>query len=206
MQRYHPLRLLCGPALLFAGQRAWAPEYHGQVFYHGYPVPGATVTMSEGAKQFSIVTDEQGLYSFPELTDGPWKIEIDMRGFAPVSGQVMVAPNIAQGKWEMKQLDLSQMLAEMKVSAAPLQSPLARRDDEKPAPVDRVSPPTEEIAEKAADGLLINGSSNNAATSKYSIAPAFGNRRLGAKSLYTGGFGTVIDNSAFDARPYFAAR
>ena len=50
--------------------------------------------------------------------------------------------------------------------------------------------------------MLINGSDNNAATSKYSLAPAFGNRRPGSKALYTGSLGAIVSNSVFDARPY----
>ena len=50
--------------------------------------------------------------------------------------------------------------------------------------------------------MLINGSENNAATSQYSLAPAFGNRRPGQKGLYNGSIGAIVDNSALDARPY----
>ena len=50
--------------------------------------------------------------------------------------------------------------------------------------------------------MLINGSESNAATSQYSMSPAFGNHRPGQKGLYNGSFGATIDNSVFDARPY----
>ncbi len=43
---------------------------------------------------------------------------------------------------------------------------------------------------------------NNAATSQYELSHAFGNRRPGSKSLYTGGLSAIIENSEFDARPY----
>ena len=52
---------------------AWtasASEYHGRVMYGGVPVPGATVTVTEGTKQLSTVTDGQGVYEFPDLADG----------------------------------------------------------------------------------------------------------------------------------------
>lgn len=62
--------------------------------------------------------------------------------------------------------------------------------------------PGEEIGAQVSDGFLLNGSENNAATSKYSISPAFGNLRPGVKSLYTGSVGFVVNNSVFDARPY----
>jgi hypothetical protein len=62
--------------------------------------------------------------------------------------------------------------------------------------------PAESEDERSADGYLVNGSVNNAATSRYSTNPAFGNTRSGNKALYTGGFETILDNSTTDARPY----
>ena len=49
--------LLCG---FFAGtlERAQATEYFGQVTYGGVPVPGATVTATQGSKAASVVTDQ----------------------------------------------------------------------------------------------------------------------------------------------------
>ena len=54
---------------------AWASEYHGFVTFSGLPVPGATVTVTQGGKKFVTVTDTQGFYSFPTLADGPASIE-----------------------------------------------------------------------------------------------------------------------------------
>lgn len=191
--------------MLVASLSAWATEYHGQVFYQGAPVPGATVTMTQGAKQLTTVTDEQGLYEFPDLADGGWKIEIRMRGFEPLKGEVAIAPGSPQGSWELKQLDLQRMLAETKVTAPEAQPQLAQRSEEKPKPNEAAAPmppPPDDSAEKSADGLLINGTSNNANTSRFSLSPSFGNHRPGTKGLYTGGIGAVADNSIFDARPY----
>lgn len=199
-----PLRCLCGWLLLGACLSAYAAEYHGQVFYGGYPVPGATVTVTQGTKQFSTVTDQQGLYEFPQLPDGQWKIEIQMRGFATLNGQVTVAPHSPQGKWELQQLDLAQMLAAMKVSKPITLPQLAQRsaDQQAASQLPASMPPPDQGDDKSADGLLINGSQNNAATSQYSLSSAFGNRRPGARGLYTGGIGAVANNSIFDARPY----
>src|SRR6185437_3853177 len=57
-------------------------------------------------------------------------------------------------------------------------------------------------SEKASDGLLINGSVNNGASSAFAQSAAFGNNRRGLASLYNGGLGFVLDNSALDARSY----
>src|SRR5579872_7338064 len=99
-------RAVCAAALLLAAVSARATEYHGQVFYEGVPVPGATVTMAQGAKQISTVTDEQGIYEFPDLADGAWKIEIRMRGFETLTGEVKVASDQPQGAWNLKLLAL----------------------------------------------------------------------------------------------------
>src|SRR4029079_3681368 len=50
--------------------------------------------------------------------------------------------------------------------------------------------------------FLINGSVNNGAASPFAQPRAFGNNRTGQRSLYTGGLGIVLGNSAWDARPF----
>ncbi len=61
---------------------------------------------------------------------------------------------------------------------------------------------SEDLNAKAADGFLINGTANNGAASPFATNPAFGNNRIGLRSLYTGNFGFGLDNSALDARPF----
>src|SRR4029079_2704138 len=53
-----------------------------------------------------------------------------------------------------------------------------------------------------ADGYLVNGSVNNGAASPFAQLAAFGNNRRGQRSLYNGGIGVQLGNSAFDARPF----
>jgi trimeric autotransporter adhesin len=53
-----------------------------------------------------------------------------------------------------------------------------------------------------ADGFLINGSVNNGAASPFAQLAAFGNNRRNARSLYNGGVGLQLGNSALDARPF----
>ena len=193
--------------MLCASSLAAAREYHGQVFFNGVPVPGATVTVTQDGKRFSAVTDRQGLYEFADLADGAWKIEIEMRGFATLDGKVTVAGNQPQGNWELKLLNLAEMLAQAQV-AKPLQArPAAKAETapQQPAEAQSAAPPPEESNEQAADGLLINGSQNNAATSQFNLSPAFGNRRPGTKGLYNGSIGAIADNAVFDARPYSLA-
>jgi hypothetical protein len=206
---------------------ASASEYHGQVFFVGVPVPGAEVTVTQGEKHQSAITDRQGLYEFANLVEGVWKIRIEMRGFQTVDAEVTVAAETPQGSFELKLLALDKLLAEaqagkvesMPPAAAasaptpPLSAEAAKQGTgktaaqkgEEPKPGEAPAPPPQTPpdanAEKAADGLLVNGSESNAATSQFSLSPAFGNHRPGSKSLYNGGFSAIVDNSALDARP-----
>lgn len=201
---------LCALVCLCASSLAVAREYHGQVFFNGVPVPGATVTAAQGDKRFSAVTDRQGLYEFADLADGAWKIEIEMRGFSTLDGQVTVAANEPQGNWELKLLNLAEMLAQAQAAKPQQTRPAARAETvpqqaAQPAEAQNTAPPPDESNEQAADGLLINGSQNNAATSQFALSQAFGNRRPGTKGLYNGSIGAIADNAVFDARPYSLA-
>jgi hypothetical protein len=211
--RFSNISYICALVCLCASSLAAAREYHGQVFFNGMPVPGATVTVAQGDKRFSTVTDRQGLYEFADLADGGWKIQIEMRGFSILEDQVTVAANEPQGNWELKLLNLAEMLAQAQAA-----KPLQTRPASSPGTVPKVEAPktaeangtgapqpADDTAEKSADGLLINGSENNAATSQYSLSQAFGNRRPGTKGLYNGSIGAIADNSVFDARPYSLA-
>ena len=100
---------LCVFALLSGSIFAWGSEYHGLVTSNGLPVPGATVTVTQGGKKSVTITDTQGFYSFPSLTDGAATIDVEMTGFAGVKQDVTVAPDVVMGKSELKQLSLEQI-------------------------------------------------------------------------------------------------
>ena len=210
MRLWNPIRIsiLTGLMLLSALCVASATEYRGQVTFGGFPVPGATITATEETKTFSVVSDPGGLYSFADLSDGSWKIEIEMQCFAKLEAEVTVASNMAPGKWELTLLPIDQLTARSKLEQAPPTLPpvaaaptSAKKPDGTAGPAEIPKAPDEQ-AQESADGFLVNGSVNNAATSQYSLDRAFGNRRPNSKSLYTGGFATVLNNSALDARPY----
>ena len=95
---------------------AMASEYHGQIIFDGLPVPGSTVTVTatQGDKKVVAISDDQGIFSFPDLTDGKWSLEILMTGFAPVKREITVAPSAAQGTFELKLMSLDQIRAEVK--------------------------------------------------------------------------------------------
>jgi hypothetical protein len=198
--------LLC----LCASTVAAASDYYGQITFGGLPVPGATITATQGTKTFTVTSDEGGVYRFADLTDGTWKIQISLQCFATLDPEVTIAPNTPPGKWEMKLLPVDELKAlAAKVLPPPAPVPaLQTATTKKPeaaavpnAPVEIPKPP-DEGNQDSSDGFLVNGSVNNAATSQFSLNQAFGNRRSNTRNLYNGGFAAVIDNSALDARQY----
>jgi hypothetical protein len=205
-------RALCILALLAAASAAHASEFHGTVTYRGIPVPGATVTITQNGKPLATVTDTQGFYSFPKLTDGAATLQVQMTGFSPLQQAITVAPNAVMTAVELTQLSLAQIQTTLQpLPSAPLTSDQAtiipKRTGDSPKPQGNQlvtllpSASADQIADRATDGLLVNGSVNNAATSRYTLAPRFGNTASG-KSLYTFGANLRIDTSALDAKSY----
>jgi hypothetical protein len=99
-----------------------AAEHHGQVNYGGLPLPGATVTASQGDKKVSTIAGEDGAYSFPNLADGVWAMQVEMLCFAPLKQDVAVGANAPAGSWEMKLLPIEEIRASA-VAAPPAPLP-----------------------------------------------------------------------------------
>src|SRR5579871_3907309 len=97
-------------------------EHHGQVTFGGLPVPGATVTATQGARTFVGVTDQQGSYSFPDLPDGTWTFRVEMLLFATVQRDVTIAPGAPGDEWELTLLPAEQLKA---VANGPAALPLS---------------------------------------------------------------------------------
>lgn len=196
--------------LLPALQSAKASEYRGEIVTSGVAVPGATVVATQAGKTLRVITDASGAYRFDNLPDGPWHIRIEMLGFAPKEADIVVAAKQPAAMWELAMLPLDQALAlttaktalpAVQAASASTASLPTAQAGEQPATAEAAKPQGAE-REQPSDGLLVNGSTNNAATSKYSLDQAFGNNRSGSTSLYTGGLTLVVGNSALDARPY----
>ncbi len=210
---HRSLRLLCCVSVVLAASGlAFASDYQGLVSFGGVPVPGATVTVTQGGKKLVGITDMQGFYSFPALADGAATVEIQMTGFSTIEQSVTIAPDMGMGKWELKLLSLDQMRTELKpvpsagIAVAQVRSEVKKTGDAPKPQGDQAAAaaapaPPDDTAKSAQDGLLINGSVNNAATSQFSMAPRFGNTASG-KSLYTYMLNLVFDNSALDAKTY----
>src|ERR1700760_710557 len=119
--------------LVLAAQTLWAAEYHGRVRYGGVPVPGATVTLTQGLTELTTVTDSQGLYEFTNAAEGSWRISIELRGFAPMRGSVTIGATNDQGEWTLQMLELKDLLSMAQTEPATM-SPLKSRDKEQPKP------------------------------------------------------------------------
>ena len=96
------LGCVCALLFLVAGVGSAAADHYGQVTFRGLPVPGATVTASQGDKQFVTSTDQQGVYRLADLAEGLWTLRVQMIGFSTVSQDVNVAPDSPPSMWELK--------------------------------------------------------------------------------------------------------
>jgi hypothetical protein len=234
-----------------------AAEHKGQVKFGGLPVPGATVTATQGDRSFVAIADQQGNYTFADLPDGVWNFQVEMLGFAPVKQDVTISAGAGTSDWDLKMLPLDEIKAlaappppparvmltqsqetpqaagaatpqkssknKKGAAAAPANSQnsfqraaVNANPNAAPAPAASQSSAAEavptnssfgnqsagDLNQRASDGLLINGTVNNGASSPFAQAAAFGNNRRGPGSLYNGGIGLIEDNSALDARTF----
>lgn len=206
---------LCVIIVFLVPGRAAATEYHGQVTFGSLAVPGATVTATQGARMVFVITDQRGLFSFPDLTDGVWTMKVQMTGFSTVKQNVAITSNTPPAHWELQVLPLSQIKAEKAHPASPtseaagegnpsgLQAGPPGPGGQNPsAPGATAQGSQDNLSQLALPGLLINGSVNNGAASPFAKLPAFGNNRNGGNGLYRFGIGAILDNSALDAAPY----
>ncbi len=114
------LAIACLAASSFA---AFPGGYQGQVSFNGFAVPGVTVTATQGDKKFVAITDETGTFTFPDVTNGTWTLQIEMSGFVPMKDDVVVGANAPVAPpWELKMLPLDDMKAELR-AATPAPAP-----------------------------------------------------------------------------------
>jgi len=199
-----------------------AAEHRGVVKFGTVPIPGASVTAKQGDKTVTALTDAQGAYRLSDVADGAVSVRVEMRGFAP-SERELPAAEVAE--WALTMLPMAELTAagaaaEVRVAAAPkveikrpanVAAPAATNTtsafqraevNTTNAPAPPAAETSPEVASRAADGLLVNGSVNNAASSPFSQLPAFGNNRAPGRWPYNGNIVLMGNNSVFDARPY----
>lgn len=199
-----------------------AAEHRGLVKLGNLSIPGAKVSVQKGSNSLSTITDAQGEYVFPNLNEGTWTVRVEMSGFVESGGEVRVPGEAAIWKLSILPMaKITQMTGTVAVRAvdSPKVESKKKTKVAMPAAVNTSSgfqtaelrganapvaaaEVSSEVARKAADGLLVNGSVNNAASSPFSQMPAFGNNRAPGKWPYNGNFGFRLNNSTTDARPY----
>jgi trimeric autotransporter adhesin len=207
------IRLFCSILCLAVCGPAAASQYGGQVTFGGLPVPGVTVTVMMDDKMYSTITDQQGFYTFPDLTDGTWMVKVEMTGFFTINQDTTIAANAPLAKWELKMLSPGKLVAQQ-IKPVPegyedASASIPAR--EKPSTESELSVQNggtgkeqsiQDSDQRTSGGFLINGSVNNGAASPFAQPAAFGNSRPRGKGLYDGDIGIIFNNSALDANPF----
>ena len=199
-----------------------AADQYGRVTFSDQPVPGATLTATRGDEARVTVTDAQGIFRFADLTDGPWTLQVEMLGFSTLRQEIVVSANGQSLAFSLTLLPFDTIVSNgaRRVEASPTAAaatPLPAQTggfQRAAVLVPSAAPETAVVAASssdnsndAADGFLINGSVNNGAASPFAQLAAFGNNRRNARSLFNGGLGVLLGNSAWAAAPYsFADR
>lgn len=166
---------------------------HGRVLFNALAVPGATVTATHAGRATTVVTDDDGAFALTNVADGVWTFRVEMRGFASETRTITLPLSAASA--DALTFTLTLQRYEEIVGRAPADPLLASA---------LLSAPTAPVlaTKNDDDPDVINGSSINGAASRYAQARAFGNNRPTLRPTYTGGFGAVLGNSAWNARPY----
>jgi len=99
-------------AMLVAMPQLIAAEYRGQVKFGGLPLPGATVTATQGDKKLTAVSDEQGTFAFSDLPDGTWQLQVDMLGFTAAKQEVTQGTGLPGPSFALKMLPIDDIKAE----------------------------------------------------------------------------------------------
>src|SRR5262245_43497422 len=192
--------------LLAMGQPATllASDYFGRVTFNGLPVPGATVTAIQkdpstplgASKKASATTDGDGIYHLADLAEGLWTLTIELFGFAPITREITVPTKGDPPPDALSVRSFDELTREL---------PPARTFDTVGAPD---TEPVDIIALSglagmgAADGLLINGSLNNGASTVFALPRGIGNNRPRPRGVYSYTGGLQMGNSFFDASQY----
>jgi len=179
-------------------------KYRGQVTFRGVPVPGVTVTASQGDVKFVVITVGDGGFTFPQPANGKWVIEVAMLGFATLKGDTSTS------NWELKMLPLAEMHSEL-AHAVSLASTLpaasfptsTARVDSRPQEAKMIGTfanHTSELSQLAADGVLIDGVAAKAANSSSGHPVDNSNWPVLAQPLYYGDIGIFPGISSLNAR------
>jgi len=96
---------------MWAASAVAAADHFGRVVFNGLPVPGATVTASQGDQKLTTVTDQDGVFHLATPGDGSWTVRVEMIGFAAATQEIAIADGAPASTWELKMLPLAEMTA-----------------------------------------------------------------------------------------------
>src|SRR5687767_13494223 len=173
-----------------------ASDYFGQVTFNGLPVPGATVTATRGESKVSATTDGEGIYQLAALADGLWKLTIELFGFDTITREIAIPTKDDPPPDALSVRSFDELTRALPPARAfePLDS-----EDEEPINLTALTGPA---GMGAADGLLINGSMNNGASTRFALPRGIGNNRPRPPGVYSYAAGFQMGSSAWDARPF----
>jgi hypothetical protein len=164
-------------------------DHQGIVRIGEVPVPGASVQATQGTKVLQTVTDVNGRYVIPEISDGTWAIQVEFLGFETAKREVVVSKEAKIEEWGLKMQPLAAINGAPPstfTKAPTLDLPSLRLSNSEP---------------EAASRLLINGSVSNGATTNFALQRAFGNVRR-PRFPYRFNLGVNGNNSLLDARSF----
>ncbi len=180
-----------------------ASQHQGLVTFRGLPVPGVSITAIQGEWKLSTSTDENGAYSFPDLPDGTWNLEVAMTGFATITREIVVTAGAPSPTWELKLLPPPAKTTGAAItSARPVLTPAQR------AAAAAAAARTQQAnggggggGGGGGDAFVMSGSLGGNSGS-MSQGDSFGNSVRNGRTVYNGNLGFTLDNSVWDAQSY----
>ena len=87
---------------LFAVSMLTAADFAGRVTSKNLPIPGATVTLTQGDRKYTAYTNEDGGFLIRSLPDGDWKIEISAFGFVKAARNITTSTAIVPAAFALE--------------------------------------------------------------------------------------------------------
>ena len=145
-----------------AGALAAGPQA-GLVSSGGQPIPGATVTATQGDRKIVTTTDDAGRYEIKDLAPGVWVFQVAMFGFQSARRELTVGSEPSNADWNLELRPYrppaspakpSESFQTVDLNANPEQEVL----DALAAPPPPPAEPPAEAPHEAAEAFLVNGS------------------------------------------------
>ncbi|MGB6943256.1 MAG: carboxypeptidase regulatory-like domain-containing protein, partial [Bryobacteraceae bacterium] len=142
----------------------------GTVKFGNQPLPGATVTATEGNHRAVTTTDESGAYQFTDLAPGTYTVEVQMFGFQTARKQIQAGAAAQPTAWSLELQPLRQR-EPREVAQRPQQQAGGFRAaaGSTEAELDQIAavapqdnaPPAATASSNANEAFLVNGSLSN---------------------------------------------